>query len=215
MSTRKKHRWICEELEKFLLSLHPAYDIRVLKVRYCDELYFPIRDEDGNSWLDPYDPEISGIKIEYMKNGQPLHIDVEHGKITRQQVPEIKERIERYMTFFPRETWTEHLKNLRNMQEDLRKAICRCAGLDDCQELLREYPSFAVRLNNLLPYQNWRLCDLVTNLHEMGIPVTMNFYLDDADENLIYETQECLAMTEAAIAEQEQAEEDLPDQCGF
>ena len=213
MPTSKKHRWICKELEKFLFSLHPAYDIRVEKCRYEDTLYFPIRDEEGNSWLDPYDPEVTGIKIDYMKKGQPLHIDVVNGRISSCQVADIKARVEWYMTFFPRETWTDHLKELRNMQEDLRKAICKCADIDDCQELLREFPSFSVRLNNLLPYQNWRLCNFVTNLHEMGITVTMNFYLDEADEDLIYATQECLALTEAAIAEDEQSEGDLEDQC--
>ena len=55
MPTPKKHRWICKELEEFLLTLHPAYDIRVEKMKYGEFLYFPCAPHSPDT---PYIPDI-------------------------------------------------------------------------------------------------------------------------------------------------------------
>lgn len=209
MPTPKKHRWICKELEEFLLTLHPAYDIRVEKMKYGEFLYFPIRDEDGNSWLDPYDPEITGIKIEYMKNGRPLNIHVEDGELDSADAPGVIKLVEEYMEMYPKPTWTDHLRELRAMQEGLRAAICKCVESDYVlHNELFDFPSFAISVNALLPYQKMRLCDFISYLGDNEIDVRVEFNLEHVEEDRIYATQECLALTEAAIAEEEQSEED-------
>lgn len=194
-----KKRWICEEVEQMFLALHPAYDIRV-KIKVNDRTVdFPFRDNDGKMFVDPYRRDVVSVDIDYMREGYPVEtFYVGKDGLAEWSVPYVRERLDRYVSQFPKMSWTTTLKRLAEMREELRTAICNSMGVNFPRFSGDTSSSIGVSFNCLSLEQRRRVCDVICNLDSDAISIQADFLIDSADENLIYATLDELALYDAA-----------------
>ena len=193
-----KKRWICEDVEKMLLALHPAYDIRVKIKVNGKTVDFPFRDNDGKLFVDPYRRDVVGVDVDYMREGYPIEtFYVGKDGLADWSVPYVRERLDRYVSQFPKISWTPSLKRLANMREELRTAICNSMGIDFTRLGGDTSSSIGVAFNYLSLEQRRRVCDVVSNLDSDAVIIQADLLIDDADENRIYATLDELALYDA------------------
>ena len=194
----EKKRWICEDVEKMLLALHPAYDIRVKIKVNGKTVDFPFRDNDGKLFVDPYRRDVVGVDVDYMRAGYPIEtFYVGKDGLADWSVPYVRERLDRYVSQFPKMSWTTSLKRLANMREELRTAICNSMGIDFTRLGGDTSSSIGVAFNYLSLEQRRRVCDVVSNLDSDAVIIQADLLIDDADENRIYATLDELALYDA------------------
>lgn len=194
----EKKRWICEDVEKMLLALHPAYDIRVKIKVNGKTVDFPFRDNDGKLFVDPYRRDVVGVDVDYMREGYPIEtFYVGKDGLADWSVPYVRERLDRYVSQFPKMSWTTSLKRLANMREELRTAICNSMGIDFTRLGGDTSSSIGVAFNYLSLEQRRRVCDVVSNLDSDAVIIQADLLIDDADENRIYATLDELALYDA------------------
>ena len=194
-----KKRWICEEVEKMLLALHPAYDIRVKIKTNGKTVDFPFRDNEGKMFVDPYRRDVVSVDVDYMREGYPVEtFYVGKDGLADWSVPYIRERLDRYVSQFPKMSWTTSLKRLANMREELRTAICNSMGVNFTRLEGDTSSSIGVVFNCLSLEQRRRVCDVICNLDSDAISIQADFLLDNVDENRIYATLDELALYDAA-----------------
>ena len=193
-----KKRWICEEVEQMLLALHPAYDIRVKIKTNGKTVDFPFRDNEGKMFVDPYRRDVVGVDVDYMREGYPVEtFYVGKDGLADWSVPYIRERLDRYVSQFPKMSWTTSLKRLANMREELRTAICNSMGVNFTRLEGDTSSSIGVVFNCLSLEQRRRVCDVICNLDSDAISIQADFLLDNVDENRIYATLDELALYDA------------------
>ena len=194
-----KKRWICEEVEKMLLALPPAYDIRV-RIKSNDRtVNFPFRDNEGKMFVDPYRRDVVGVDVDYMREGYPVEtFYVGKDGLAEWSVPYVRERLDNYVSQFPKMSWTTSLKRLANMREELRTAICNSMGVNFIRLGGDTSSSIGVAFNCLSLDQRRQVCDVISNLDSEAVMIQADFLLDDADENRIYATLDELALYDAA-----------------
>ena len=118
MLFRQKKRWICKELERYLLSLHPVFFISVKRCVNGTTAYFPFRDDDGKLLIDVYDCDAVCIDMDYMKTGFPVEtIYVGKDGIESRRFPYIKEKLDKYVSKFPKTSWNTSVEQLAEMHE--------------------------------------------------------------------------------------------------
>lgn len=194
-----KKRWICDEVEQMLLALHPAYDIRVKIKTNGKTVDFPFRDNEGKMFVDPYRRDVVGVDVDYMREGYPVEtFYVGKDGLADWSVPYIRERLDRYVSQFPKMSWTTSLKRLANMREELRTAICNSMGVNFTRLEGDTSSSIGVAFNCLSLEQRRRVCDVICNLDSDAISIQADFLLDNVDENRIYATLDELALYDAA-----------------
>lgn len=193
-----KKRWICEEVEKMLLALHPAYDIRV-RIKSNDRtVNFPFRDNEGKMFVDPYRRDVVGVDVDYMREGYPVEtFYVGKDGLAEWSVPYVRERLDNYVSQFPKMSWTTSLKRLADMREELRTAICNSVGVNFIRLGGDTSSSIGVAFNCLSLDQRRQVCDVISNLDSDAVMIQADFLLDDADENRIYATLDELALYDA------------------
>lgn len=193
-----KKRWICEEVEKMLLALHPAYDIRVKIKANGKTVDFPFRDNEGKTFVDPYRRDVVGVDVDYMREGYPVEtFYVGKDGLAEWSVPYVSERLDRYVSQFPKISWTPSLKRLANMREELRRALCNSMGVDSTRLEGDTSLSIGVTFKYLSLEQRRRICDVICNLDSDAIIIQVDFLLDDIDEKRIYATLDELALYDA------------------
>ena len=193
-----KKRWICDEVEQMLLALHPAYDIRVKIKTNGKTVDFPFRDNEGKMFVDPYRRDVVGVDVDYMREGYPVEtFYVGKDGLADWSVPYIRERLDRYVSQFPKMSWTTSLKRLANMREELRTAICNSMGVNFTRLEGDTSSSIGVVFNCLSLEQRRRVCDVICNLDSDAISIQADFLLDNVDENRIYATLDELALYDA------------------
>ena len=194
-----KKRWICDEVEQMLLALHPAYDIRVKIKTNGKTVDFPFRDNEGKMFVDPYRRDVVSVDVDYMREGYPVEtFYVGKDGLADWSVPYIRERLDRYVSQFPKMSWTTSLKRLANMREELRTAICNSMGVNFTRLEGDTSSSIGVVFNCLSLEQRRRVCDVICNLDSDAISIQADFLLDNVDENRIYATLDELALYDAA-----------------
>ena len=193
-----KKRWICDEVEQMLLALHPAYDIRVKIKTNGKTVDFPFRDNEGKMFVDPYRRDVVSVDVDYMREGYPVEtFYVGKDGLADWSVPYIRERLDRYVSQFPKMSWTTSLKRLANMREELRTAICNSMGVNFTRLEGDTSSSIGVVFNCLSLEQRRRVCDVICNLDSDAISIQADFLLDNVDENRIYATLDELALYDA------------------
>lgn len=193
-----KKRWICDEVEQMLLALHPAYDIRV-RIKSNDRtVNFPFRDIEGKMFVDPYRRDVVGVDVDYMREGYPVEtFYVGKDGLADWSVPYVRERLDNYVSQFPKMSWTTSLKRLANMREELRTAICNSMGVNFIRLGGDTSSSIGVAFNCLSLDQRRQVCDVISNLDSDAVIIQADFLLDDIDENRIYATLDELALYDA------------------
>ena len=193
-----KKRWICEEVEKMLLALHPAYDIRVRIKIDGKTVNFPFRDNEGKMFVDPYRRDVVGVDVDYMREGYPIEtFYVGKDGLAEWSVPYVRERLDNYVSHFPKMSWTTTLKRLADMREELRTAVCNSMEIDFTRFDGDSSSSIGVSFNCLSLEQRRRVCDVICNLDSDAISIQADFLIDHADENRIYATLDELALYDA------------------
>lgn len=208
MLFRRKKRWICEELEQYLLSLHPVFYISVKKCVNGATAYFPFRDDNGKLLIDIYDRDAVCIDVDYMKAGFPVET-IYGGKegIESRRFPDIKEKLDKYVSKFPKTNWNTGLKQLTEMREQLRTALCNSMGINFIRGEYSKSPSISAYCSTLSPEGKRRICDVICNLDNDAVKITMNIILDGINAEQIYATLDQLSLydvkKEAEISEDE------------
>ena len=193
-----KKRWICEEVEQMFLALHPAYDIRVKIKTNGKTVDFPFRDNEGKMFVDPYRRDVVGVDVDYMREGYPVEtFYVGKDGLAEWSVPYVRERLDNYVSQFPKMSWTTSLKRLADMREELRTAICNSVGVNFIRLKGDTSSSIGVAFNYLSLDQRRQVCDVICNLDSDAVMIQADFLLDDADENRIYATLDELALYDA------------------
>ena len=208
MLFRQKKRWICEELEQYLLSLHPVFFISVKRCVDGATAYFPFRDDNGKLLIDAYDRNAVCIDVDYMKTGFLVETIVA-GKegIESRKFPDIKEMLDDYISQFPKTSWNMGLKQLSEMREQLRTALCNSMGINFIRSEYNKSPSISVDFSTLSPEEKRRVCDLICNLDSDAVDVSMNFFLNGINAERIYATLDQLALYDANKEAEESEEE--------
>ena len=198
MLFRRKKRWICKELEQYLLSLHPVFFISVKRCVNGATANFPFRDDDGKLLIDIYDRDAVCIDVDYMKTGFPVEtIYVGKEGIESWRFPDIKEKLDKYVSKFPKTNWNTGLKQLSEMREQLRTALCNSMGINFIRGEYDDSPSIRIDFSMLSPEERRRICDLICNLDGDAINISMNFFLDGINAERIYATLDQLALYDA------------------
>ena len=193
-----KKRWICEEVEKMLLALHPAYDIRVKIKVNGKTVDFPFRDNEGKMFVDPYRRDVVGVDVDYMRESYPIErFYVGKVGLTERSVPYVRERLDNYVSQFPKISWTTSLKRLANMREELRTAICNSMGIDFVRTAGDDSPSIGIAFKLLSLDERRRVCDVISNLDSDAVLIQADFLINHADEERIYATFDELALYDA------------------
>ena len=194
-----KKRWICEEVEKMLLALHPAYDIRVKIKTNGKTVDFPFRDNEGKMFVDPYRRDVVGVDVDYMREGFPIErFYVGKDGLAEWCVPYVRERLDNYVSQFPKMSWTTSLKRLASMREELRTAICNSMGIDFVRAAGDDSASIGIAFNLLSLDERRRVCDVISNLDSDAVVIQTDFLIDHAEEERIYATLDELALFDAA-----------------
>ena len=190
-----KRRWICEEVQKYLLSLSPVYDICV-KMDYGKTiLRLPFRDDKGNMLVDPYECRVVGIEVDYMQNGFWVEsIYVGKKGIEAHDAAYIKERIEKYAARFPITHGTASLKQLGEMREKLRSVICDSMGINFVRKEWNDSPSIHINFTALSPEQKMRVFNVISELDNETVGVSVNIGILGCDEERMYATLNRLAL---------------------
>lgn len=198
MLFRRKKRWICKELEQYLLSLHPVFFISVKRCVNGATANFPFRDDDGKLLIDIYDRDAVCIDVDYMKTGFPVEtIYVGKESIESRRFPDIKEKLDKYVSKFPKTNWNTGLKQLTEMREQLRTALCNSMGINFIRGEYNNSPSIGIGFSALSPEAKRRVCDLICNLDNDAIDITINFHLHSINAEKIYATLDQLALYDA------------------
>ena len=194
-----KKRWICEEVENMLLALHPAFDIRVRIKVNGKTVDFPFRDNEGKMFVDPYRRDVVGVDVDYMREGFPIErFYVGKDGLAEWCVPYVRERLDNYVSQFPKMSWTTSLKRLANMREELRTAICNSVGIDFVRAAGDDSASIGIAFNLLSLDERRRVCDVISNLDSDAVVIQTDFLIDHAEEERIYATLDELALFDAA-----------------
>lgn len=208
MMFRQKKRWICEELEQYLLALNPVFYISVKRCVNGATAYFPFRDDNGKSLIDAYDRDAVSIDVDYMKTGFPVEtIFVGKEGVESWRFPNIREKLEAYVSLFPKTCWTTSLKQLGEMREQLRAALCHSMGINFIREEGYDSPSIGILFSTLTPEQKQRVCDLICNLDRDAVKVSIDFFLDNMNAEQIYATLDQLALYDANKEAEESEDE--------
>lgn len=195
MLFRRKKRWICKELEQYLLSLHPVFFISVKRCVNGATANFPFRDDDGKLLIDVYDRDAVCIDVDYMKTGFPVEtIYVGKDGIESRRFPYIKEKLDKYVSKFPKTNWNTGLKQLTEMREQLRTALCNSMGINFIRGEYNNSPSIGIGFSALSPEAKRRVCDLICNLDNDAVKITMNIILDGINAEQIYATLDQLSL---------------------
>ena len=195
MFFHKKKRWICEEVQTCLLSLPPVYDILVKKDYGSTVLRLPFRDDEGKILVDPYESNIVGIEIDYMKNGFWIEtIYVGKKGIETQDAAYIKSRIEKYVARFPITHGTANLKQLGEMREKLRSVIFDSMGINFVRKEWDNSPSIHINFTALSPEQKMQVFDVISELDGETVGVSVNIGILGCDEERMYATLDRLAL---------------------
>ena len=208
MLFRRKKRWICEELVQYLLALNPVFYISVKRCVNGATANFPFRDDDGKLLIDVYDRDAVCIDVDYMKTGFPVEtIYVGKESIESRRFPDIKEKLDKYVSKFPKTNWNTGLKQLTEMREQLRTALCNSMGINFIRGEYNNSPSIGIGFSALSPEAKRRVCDLICNLDNDAVKITMNIILDGINAEQIYATLDQLSLydvkKEAEISEDE------------
>ena len=208
MLFRRKKRWICEELEQYLLALNPVFYISVKRCVNGATANFPFRDDDGKLLIDVYDRDAVCIDVDYMKTGFPVEtIYVGKEGIESRRFPDIKEKLDKYVSKFPKTNWNTGLKQLTEMREQLRTALCNSMGINFIRGEYNNSPSIGIGFSALSPEAKRRVCDLICNLDNDAVKITMNIILDGINAEQIYATLDQLSLydvkKEAEVSEDE------------
>ena len=208
MLFRRKKRWICEELVQYLLALNPVFYISVKRCVNGATANFPFRDDDGKLLIDIYDRDAVCIDVDYMKTGFPVEtIYVGKESIESRRFPDIKEKLDKYVSKFPKTNWNTGLKQLTEMREQLRTALCNSMGINFIRGEYNNSPSIGIGFSALSPEAKRRVCDLICNLDNDAVKITMNIILDGINAEQIYATLDQLSLydvkKEAEISEDE------------
>lgn len=204
----QKKRWICEELEQYLLSLHPVFYISVKRCVDGATAYFPFRDDDGKMLVDAYDRNAVCIDVDYMKTGFPVETIVVGKKgIESRRFSDIKEKLDKYISQFPKTSWNTGLDQLTEMREQLRTALCNSMGINFIRGEYDKSPSISMDFSSLSPEAKRRVCDLICNLDGDAINITINIHLNSINAEQIYTTLDQLALYDANKEAEESEEE--------
>ena len=198
MLFRRKKRWICKELEQYLLSLHPVFFISVKRCVNGATANFPFRDDDGKLLIDIYDRDAVCIDVDYMKTGFPVEtIYVGKEGIESRRFPDIKEKLDKYVSKFPKTNWNTGLKQLTEMREQLRTALCNSMGINFIRGEYSKSPSISAYCSMLSQEEKRRICDVICNLDSDAIDITISFHLHSINAERIYATLDQLALYDA------------------
>lgn len=212
MLFRRKKRWICKELEQYLLSLHPVFFISVKRCVNGATANFPFRDDDGKLLIDIYDRDAVCIDVDYMKTGFPVEtIYVGKEGIESRRFPDIKEKLDKYVSEFPKTNWNTGLKQLTEMREQLRTALCNSMGINFIRGEYSKSPSISAYCSTLSPEEKRRICDVICNLDSDAIDITINFHLHSINAEKIYATLDQLALYDAK-KEMEECEDEAENE---
>ena len=208
----RKKRWICKELEQYLLSLHPVFFISVKRCVNGATANFPFRDDDGKLLIDIYDRDAVCIDVDYMKTGFPVEtIYVGKDGIESRRFPYIKEKLDKYVSKFPKTNWNTGLKQLTEMREQLRTALCNSMGINFIRGEYNNSPSIGIGFSALSPEAKRRVCDLICNLDNDAVKITINFHLHSINAEKIYATLDQLALYDAK-KEMEECEDEAENE---
>ena len=211
-----KKRWICEEAVQYLLSLKPIYYVNVNMNVDGRSFSYPFRSDSGELMVDLYDRNVASVDVDYMKNGCPiLRIYVGKEGLEKSRFPDVKEKVEDYMSRFPSTQSNANLKQLHEMQEGLRSALCDSMKIDFVRDDKDEFSSIFIDFSKLSPEQKKRVCDLVCNLDGDAVDVSMHIMVGGCDEERIYATLEELALYDAAKDAEFRKKEEGPDELGL
>lgn len=193
-----KRRWICKELEDFLLSLNPVFYINVTRRINGVTIKFPFRDDDGKLRVDPYERDVVDVEVGYMKMVLPIEV-VHVGKkgIEGWRFPYVKEQLESFVSRFPKTNWTMNLKQLGEMREKLRTALCNSMHINFIRGEGNVSPSIRTDFSKLSQEEKRWVCDLICNLDSDAVNVSVNFFLDNMNAEQIYNTMDQLALYDA------------------
>ena len=208
MLFRRKKRWICEELVQYLLALNPVFYISVKRCVNGATANFPFRDDDGKLLIDVYDRDAVCIDVDYMKTGFPVEtIYVGKESIESRRFPDIKEKLDKYVSKFPKTNWNTGLKQLTEMREQLRTALCNSMGINFIRSEYSKSPSISAYCSTLSPEEKRRICDVICNLDSDAIDITINFHLHSINAEKIYATLDQLALYDANKEAEESEDE--------
>ena len=212
MLFRRKKRWICKELEQYLLSLHPVFFISVKRCVNGATANFPFRDDDGKLLIDIYDRDAVCIDVDYMKTGFPVEtIYVGKDGIESRRFPYIKEKLDKYVSKFPKTNWNTGLKQLTEMREQLRTALCNSMGINFIRSEYSKSPSISAYCSTLSQEEKRRICDVICNLDSDAIDITISFHLHSINAEKIYATLDQLALYDAK-KEMEECEDEAENE---
>jgi len=209
----RKKRWICEEMEAYLLSLPLAYYIQVHINVNGTKVAFSFRDAQFQMVIDPYERNVIDVDIDFLKLGFDMEtIYVGKQGINHSDVPYVKARIDRYVDRCSKLALDGNENQLGEMREKLRAAICDSMGIDFIRDKDETSPSIGIALSDLSLYQKRRVCDLICSLDEDAVNVHVSFLLDYIDEKTIGNTCDQLALFDA---QREAEESESEDEYGF
>jgi len=198
MLFRQKKRWICEELVQYLLALNPVFYISVKRCVNGATAHFPFRDDNGKLLIDVYDRDAVCIDVDYMKARISVEtIFVKKKGIESRDFPYIKEKIDNYISLFPKTNWNTGLKQLGEMREQLRAALCNSMGINFIRSEYSKSPSISAYCSTLSQEEKRRVCDVICNLDSDAIDITINFHLHSINAEKIYATLDQLALYDA------------------
>ena len=93
------------------------------------------------------------------------------------------------------------------MREQLRTALCNSMGINFIRGEYNNSPSIGIGFSALSPEAKRRVCDLICNLDNDAVKITMNIILDGINAEQIYATLDQLSLydvkKEAEISEDE------------
>jgi len=159
---------------------------------------FPFRDNEGKMFVDPYRRDVVGVDVDYMREGYPVEtFYVGKDGLAEWSVPYVCERLDRYVSQFPKMSWTPSLTRLANMREELRRALCNSMGVDSTRLEGDTSLSIGITFKYLSLEQRRRICDVICNLDSDAVIIQADFLLDDVDEKRIYATLDELALYDA------------------
>ena len=147
-----------------------------------------------------------------MKTGFPVEkIYVGKEGIESRRFPDIKEKLDKYVSKFPKTNWNTGLKQLTEMREQLRTALCNSMGINFIRGEYNNSPSIGINFSSLSPEERRRICDLICNLDGDAINISMNFFLDGINAEKIYATLDQLALYDAK-KEMEECEDEAENE---
>ena len=194
----RKKRWLCKEVENMLLALHPVFHISVKMKISGDFAYFSFRDENGNMIVDPYERGVVGLDVDYMRQGFSVEtFYVGKDGLDCWRVPYIRERLDQYVSRFPKTNWNTSLKQLGAMREELRTAICNSINLNILRNKYDNSPSITFAFSELSPEEKLRVCDVICNLDSDAVHVQLDFVLDNMNAEQICSTLDQLSLYDA------------------